>query len=219
MVHALHNFRHYLLGKHFNMFIDHSTLKYLVSKPVLGGRICRWLLLFQEFDFEVIVKLGKLNAGPYHLSSVTNGDEPTNLEDSFPDAQLFSIQITDEYFTHIIGYLSIGIVPQEFNIMQKNNLVFRASYYELIVGHLYKMGADNILRRCLLEHERPRILAKAHREIASGHYAGKYTTHKVSNVGIWWTTIHIDVKQCFQKCDVSQRVGKPNRRDEMPLRP
>jgi hypothetical protein len=58
MVYALQKFRHYLLGKHFKMFTDHSTLKYLVNKPVLGGRICRWLLLFQEFDFEVIVKPG-----------------------------------------------------------------------------------------------------------------------------------------------------------------
>jgi cobalamin biosynthesis protein CobD/CbiB len=74
MVYALQKFRHYLLGKHFKMFTDHSTLKYLVSKPMLGGRICRWLLLFQEFNFEVIVKSGKLNAGPNHLSKITNGE-------------------------------------------------------------------------------------------------------------------------------------------------
>jgi hypothetical protein len=35
MVYALHKFRHYLLGKQFKMFTDHSTLKYLVNKPVL----------------------------------------------------------------------------------------------------------------------------------------------------------------------------------------
>jgi hypothetical protein len=61
MVYALQKFRHYLLGKHFKMFTYHSSLKYLVNKPVLGRRICRWLLLFQEFDFEVIFKPGKLN--------------------------------------------------------------------------------------------------------------------------------------------------------------
>jgi hypothetical protein len=37
MVYALQKFKHYLLGKHFKMFTDHSTLKYLVNKPVLGG--------------------------------------------------------------------------------------------------------------------------------------------------------------------------------------
>ena len=58
MVYALQNFRHYLLGGHFKMFTDHFALKYLVNKPVMGGKISRWLLLFQEFDFELIVKLG-----------------------------------------------------------------------------------------------------------------------------------------------------------------
>jgi hypothetical protein len=69
MVYALQKFRHYLLGKHFKMFTDHFSLKYLVNKTVLGGRIC------QTKDFEVTVKLGKLNAGQDHLSRVTNGEE------------------------------------------------------------------------------------------------------------------------------------------------
>jgi hypothetical protein len=91
MVYALEKLRHYLLGKHFKMFIDHSSLKYLVNKIVLGWRICGWLLLFQEFNFEVIVNPGKMNAGPDHLSRVTNGEEPTNLEEKFLDSQLLSI--------------------------------------------------------------------------------------------------------------------------------
>jgi hypothetical protein len=70
----------------FKMFTGHLALKYLVNKPVLGERICQWIFLFQEFDFEVIVKLGKLNAGPNHLSRVTNGEEPMNLEEKFPNA-------------------------------------------------------------------------------------------------------------------------------------
>jgi hypothetical protein len=39
MVYALQKFRYYLLGGHFKMFTSHSVLKYLVNKPVLGGRI------------------------------------------------------------------------------------------------------------------------------------------------------------------------------------
>jgi hypothetical protein len=56
MVYVLQKFRHYLLGSHFKMYTDHFSLRYLVNKPMLGGRICRWLLLFQEYDFEVVVK-------------------------------------------------------------------------------------------------------------------------------------------------------------------
>jgi hypothetical protein len=160
------------------MFTDHSALKYLVNKPVLGGRICQWLLLFQEFDFEVIVKLGKLNARPDHLSRVTNGEEPTNLEDNFPDAQLFLVHIADDYFAEIIHYLSTGTAPQEYTTAQKKNLVVCTTNYQLIAGHLYNMGTDSILRRYVLDHERPRILVEAHEGIEGGNYAGKSTVHR-----------------------------------------
>jgi hypothetical protein len=91
MVYALQKFRHYLLGSHFKMYMDHYVLRYLVNKPVLGGRICRWLLLFQEYDFEVIVKLGKFNTGPDHLSCILIGEDAGNMDDSLPDAHLFVV--------------------------------------------------------------------------------------------------------------------------------
>jgi hypothetical protein len=57
--------------------------------------------------------------------------------------------------------------------------VVRAIVYQLIAGHLYKLGEDSILRRCVMEHERPIILAEAHEGIAAGHYVGKSTAQKV----------------------------------------
>ena len=36
MVYVLQKFKHYLLGSHFKMYIDHYALKYLVNKPVMG---------------------------------------------------------------------------------------------------------------------------------------------------------------------------------------
>ena len=80
------------------MFTDHSALKYLVNNPVLGGRICRWLILFQEYDFEIIVKPERMNLGPDHLSMLESGEEAISLDEGLPDAQLFSIQIVDDYF-------------------------------------------------------------------------------------------------------------------------
>ena len=84
------------------MFTDHSALKYLVNNLVLGGKICRWLLLFQEFDFEIIVKSGHLNVGPYHLSPIEIGEEPMSIEDGLPDAQLFRVGMVDDYYEKIV---------------------------------------------------------------------------------------------------------------------
>jgi hypothetical protein len=81
------------------------------------------------------------------------------------------------------------------------------------------MGPDEILRRCVMEAERPLILAEAHEGIVGGHYAGKETMQKVLRAGLWWPTLHKDAKEYYRACDVCQRVGKPSRRDEMPLAP
>ena len=167
MVYVLQKFRHYLLGAHFKMFTNHSTLKYLVNKPLLGGRICRWLLIFQEYDFEIIVKPRRLNAGPDHLSRLESGEEPTSLEDNLPNAQLFSIEIIDDYFTDIIEFLTTCIVPTEYSAKQNTQLVVKATDFTIIDGQLYKLGLDEILRRYVLNHERPLILDEAHTGITS----------------------------------------------------
>jgi hypothetical protein len=159
MVYALQKFLHYLLGGHFKIFTDHSALKYLVNKTVLWGKICIWLMMFQEYDFEIMDKQGRMNKGPDHLSSLEHGEEPTSLEDTLSDAQLLAIRNIDDHFAKIVQFLSTGMAPSEYTIPQKKQLVVRATGFSLIVRHLYKMGPDEILRRCVMEEERPLILA------------------------------------------------------------
>ncbi len=59
MVYVLHKFRHFLLGNKFVFYVDHMALVYLVNKPQVSGRITRWLLLFLEYEFTIVYKLGK----------------------------------------------------------------------------------------------------------------------------------------------------------------
>jgi hypothetical protein len=95
----------------------------------------------------------------------------------------------------------------------------RVAYFSLIDGQLYKMGPDEILRICVMETKRPLILEEAHEGITRGHYVGKATAQKVLRDGLWWPTLHRDAKDYYKACDVFQRVGKPSRRDEIPLAP
>ena len=50
----------------------------------------------------MIVKPGRLNAGPDHLSRITNGEEPMNLEGNFLDAHLFLVRVDNEYIADIV---------------------------------------------------------------------------------------------------------------------
>lgn len=81
------------------------------------------------------------------------------------------------------------------------------------------MGNDEILQRYVPEFEREKILAEAHGGAARGNYAGRATTQKILLVGLWWPTLHQDLKAYYRACDICQQTGKPSRRDEMPLNP
>ena len=63
------------------------------------------------------------------------------------------------------------------------------------------------------------ILAEAHDGVAGGHYVGNDTTQKILRAYMWWPTLHRYVNEYCQSCVVCQRIGKPSRRDEIPLVP
>ena len=52
---------------------------------------------------------------------------------------------------------------------KKQILATKAAPYSLINGFLYKMGLDDLLRRCVLEHERDNIMYEAHYGPTGGH--------------------------------------------------
>ncbi|KAL6455153.1 hypothetical protein MHYP_G00364060 [Metynnis hypsauchen] len=65
---ALEYFRPYVEGLHVTIFTDHSSLKWLMSRPNPSGRLARWSLRLQDFDFSVVHKPGAKNKVPDALS-------------------------------------------------------------------------------------------------------------------------------------------------------
>ena len=80
----------------------------MVNKPLHHGRICRWMLLFQEFEFEVVVQQGKLNVGPDHLSRIGTCEEPTGVEANLPDTHLFQVEAVPTELEEITQFLENG---------------------------------------------------------------------------------------------------------------
>jgi hypothetical protein len=61
IVHALKRWRHYLMGRRFELRTDHNGLKYLFDQPTLNARQSRWLDFLCEYDFDVKHMKGKEN--------------------------------------------------------------------------------------------------------------------------------------------------------------
>lgn len=148
MVFALQKFRHYLLANPFIFYTGHQALKYLVNKPLHHRRICRWLLLFQEFEFEVIIRPGKANVGPDHFSSVESGEDLTGIEDDLPDAYLFKVEEIPSELAEIRQYLQEGKAPDHYSEEKKKRkkiLTTKVAPYTLINVNLYKLGLNDVL--------------------------------------------------------------------------
>ena len=77
------------------VYTDHSALKYLLSKTDVKPRLIRWVLLLKEFDLEIKDKRGVENLAADHLSHLEDPNrgmlEEREINDTFPDEQLFSI--------------------------------------------------------------------------------------------------------------------------------
>jgi hypothetical protein len=61
IVHTLRKWRHYLMGKKFELRTDHNSLKYLFDQPTLNARQIRWLEFLCEYDFDIKHIKGKEN--------------------------------------------------------------------------------------------------------------------------------------------------------------
>ena len=53
MIYIVNKFKHYLLGSTFVFHVDHQALVYIVNKAFLVGKMARWMLILQEFDFAI----------------------------------------------------------------------------------------------------------------------------------------------------------------------
>ena len=119
---------------------------------------------------EVVVRPSKLNVGPDHLSQIDTGEESTGIEDNLPDAHLFRIEAVPAELEEIAHFLENGQAPKGMSTKKKIILAMKDAPYSLINGFLYKIGLDEVLRRCVLEHERENIMHEAHYGLARGHF-------------------------------------------------
>jgi hypothetical protein len=61
VVHALNIWRHYLMVKRYELYMDHKSLKYIFTQSNLNLRQRRWLELIKDYDLGINYHPGKAN--------------------------------------------------------------------------------------------------------------------------------------------------------------
>ncbi|XP_050387219.1 uncharacterized protein LOC126803454, partial [Argentina anserina] len=165
VIFALDKFRSYLLQSKVIVYTDHAALKYLMTKKDAKPRLIRWILLLQEFDLEIKDKKGSDNVVADHLSRLVRDAEPLSIQESFQDEQLFRVEVSEPWYADIVNYLVSKQFPDTLSHAQKNRLKALAKYYVWDEPYLWKHCVDQIIRRCVPEHETSGQVELSNREI------------------------------------------------------
>ena len=91
IVFAFDKFRPYLISNKVIVHIDHSAIKYRMTKKDGKPGLIRWVLLLQEFYLEIKDKKGIENLVADHLSRLEGARDKVHVNDDFPYEQLLAI--------------------------------------------------------------------------------------------------------------------------------
>ncbi|XP_078433682.1 uncharacterized protein LOC144704977 [Wolffia australiana] len=181
IVFALENFRSYILGSKIVVFSDHSALKFLLNKKETKPRLIRWILLLQEFDIEIKDKPGRENLVADHLSRLRANDE-IPINDSFPDEHILLVESKKlPWYAHIVNYLVTDLLPKDWDFYDRKQFFKDIQYYYYDEPELFKLGVDDVFRRCVPEEEQIHILEASNGQVENTNREIKNILKKIVN--------------------------------------
>ncbi|GJZ96882.1 reverse transcriptase domain-containing protein [Tanacetum coccineum] len=185
VVYAFEKFRSYLVLSKSIVYTDHSAIKYLFAKKDAKARLMRWILLLQEFDVEIRDKKGAENLAADHLSRLENPHqnefENKEITETFPLETLGSVALRDDstpWFADFANYHAGNFIVKGMSSQQKNKFFKDVKHYFWDDPFLFKICADQVIRRCVSGQEAFDILKACHSGPTGGHYGANYTAKK-----------------------------------------
>ncbi|CAM8914310.1 unnamed protein product [Rhodiola kirilowii] len=187
VVFALEKFQPYLLGTKVVVFSDHAAIRYLMMKKEAKPRLIRWILLLREFDLEIKDKKGIENTIANHLSRLVREEDAGQITEAFPDEHLYALTGKVPWYAPIVNYLVGGKFPPSYSKAQCLKLKHDSKYYVWDDLYLWKIGIDQILRRCIPDDEIASLLS-----FCGGHFGPKRTSRKNLDSGFYWPHVFKD---------------------------
>ncbi|GJX78609.1 reverse transcriptase domain-containing protein [Tanacetum coccineum] len=225
VVYAFEKFRSYLILIKSIVYTDHSALKYLFAKKDSNVRLLRWVLLLQEFDFNLVDTKRVENLAADHLSRLENPYEnvlyPKEINEKFLLETLnmvtFCGDLSTPWFADYVNYHAENFIVRGMSSQQKNKFFKDVKHYFWDDPFLFKICADQVIWRCVHGKEALDILEACYNgPMGGGHHGTNLTAKKVFDAGLFWPTIYKDAHELVKNYDSCQRQGKISQRDEMP---
>ncbi|CAB0036585.1 unnamed protein product [Trichogramma brassicae] len=194
LIWTIRKLRPYLEGYRFIAVTDHSALQYLKNLKDPTGRLARWALEMQQWDFEVVHRRGRVHELPDALSRAYEYSE------ALGEAKIAGVAEVDEEHAKLI--VDVEANPRRWKDWRVEN------------GQLYRYRYDALLdpitnceegwKLVVPKPLRERVMYDAHDITSSGHLGIEKTFDRVKR-DYYWRGMYHDVFEYVRTCDACQR--------------
>jgi hypothetical protein len=207
--HALKIWRHYLMGKRCELYMDHKSLKYIFTQLNLNLRQRRWLELIKDYDIRINYHPGKANAVAdalsrrSHVSQLVVGSMPFELCEEFDKLNLRIVANTEatemEVGSNLLPKIWKGQVEEEkiqeikCNIKEEKSLGFSEDEEGVLwyKGRIYLPNVKEL---------KDKILCEVHESAYSIHLGGN-KMYQDLKATYWCYGMKRDVAEYVALCD------------------
>ena len=209
--------RHYIYQQHFTVVVDHHALCFLLGKKDTSGRLLRWQLYLQEYDFTITYKKGKTHCNADCLSRFPLPDTLPEGEDSDHDRTL--ALMTENISDTVTAQAQDEFCKRIFGLLQQSDPPDRViSNFVIQKGILYKVCRTEFGRKlvmCLPEKWFFDVLSELHDGLFGCHRGKAATMHRFKQ-RFYIPNVEQRIAKYIRSCDACQR-RKPltHRREDL----
>lgn len=188
---AIEKLRCYLELIKFTVITDHYSLIWLNNLKNVQGRLGRWVLRLQQYNFDIIHRKGKEHVVPDCLSRAVPVIDNINLP-----------IVTDE---HDKWYERMCERVRENSLKFRQWRVCGQILYKYISGEKNEVHEEKDKWKLVMPKKNRRMLLKqCHDDVISGHL-GVYKTYNRLLTHYYWPGMQRDVRDYVRKCTVCAR--------------
>lgn len=183
VIFAIEKFNQYIEGVKFDVITDHSALIWLWGQKELKGRLARWVMRIQQYDFDVIHIKGKCNVVPDAISRFPPDESIALIEFS-------AVDIPYEKLRQKISkcpekFKNYKIVDDKIFIKLNKNQNSTEFQYKLLVP----------------ETMRQKVIQECHDDTLAAHFGSFKTTKRILQK-YYWPGVGKNVKDYVRNCHV-----------------
>lgn len=190
---AVEKLRHYLEGTEFTVITDHASLLWLHKLKDPTGRLARWAVRLQPFNFKIVHRKGRENIVPDFLSrSVPVAVE--TVEQQMPDTSHDFQNTSDVWYVKMKNRVISR--PDKFPQWRvENNLL-----YKYVRSDIPELSHEWDLWKLVVPKDHRHAILKDHHDDPRSGHLGSYKTYWRLHEKYAWPKMRYDVAKYVRSC-------------------